>query len=130
MVVRDWAWIELANTSVSFATLLLGASGIVWECAAPRWIAPGVIGLILVTLAAASLPASLVAWALLLAGLFLLACGARSASVGWQGGIGIAAAGLRWNVPLVIVLGCAIPFTLLTARLWSIAYRAVANKRL
>ena len=46
MVVRDWAWIELANTSVSFATLLLmwllsgdtGAIRAILEWRPLRWV--------------------------------------------------------------------------------------------
>ena len=113
--------------------LLLGATGLVWECAAPRSIAPGVAGLVLAVLALVALPKLIAAWVLLLLGALILALGARKGHVwigiSWASAL-FTAAGARWNVALPEAILCSVPFAILTGLLWRISYRAVANKRL
>ena len=131
--MREWVWLQLADPQVSFAMLLLGATGVVWECAAPRSIAPGVAGLVLAVLALVALPKLIAAWVLLLLGALILALGARTGyvwiGISWASAL-FTAAGARWNVALPQAILCSVPFAILTGLLWRISYRAVANKRL
>ena len=70
-LVREWIWTTLTDPGTAFAVLMLGASGVAWECAAPRWVAPGVAGLVLAVLATVALPKLFVAWLLLGTGILI-----------------------------------------------------------
>jgi membrane-bound ClpP family serine protease len=131
--VREAILQFISDANVSFGLTMLGGIGIVWEFAAPGWVAPGVVGLAMLTLGVAGLgPAWLgVPGLLLLAGLAILAAEVKYRLRGAgivSGVIAIVASAWLAGVDVSLAAPMAAIFALVSKRVGEISIRARANK--
>jgi membrane-bound serine protease (ClpP class) len=123
------------NPDVALWLLAVGAIGIYWELCAPGRVVPGVLGAALAVMGIASLAGLPVHWpgaALMLAGMCFFALEAASVSRGVFTAIGAAAmlfgAKILVQIHWATAIGVAIPFSVASSFLLSVAARARRNK--